>query len=201
MQIQNCINIPAQNFYSCSKLSVALKSRDLEMLFLHIKQNHCELQQTVCISPFQDLQYIWRSFCTYHVEDTTSQIMFDENNSYQFHILFSICHQLYYSLMKISFYNSAHKACQVCLFGRVNHTQRRMNKPLRIRDCCQGEVVPISNQFMTYYAPYRYSIYMYYETWRDHYFVGVPTFVFRLTFFSSIKRCYDARNNDKNMNS
>ena len=52
----------------------------------------------------------------------------------------------HYNPMEISFYKKQARAGHVCLLGGVNHAQRRMNKPLSIGDCCQGDVVPIKGQ-------------------------------------------------------
>ena len=43
-------------------------------------------------------------------------------------------------LMKFCFYKFA-RSSQVYLLGGINNTQLRTNRPLRINDCCQGQVV------------------------------------------------------------
>ena len=55
---------------------------------------------------------------------------------------------------KFPFTTSTHKMAMFACW----HAWRRMNKPLRIEDCCQGEAAPITNQcVMCYYAWISYA--------------------------------------------
>ena len=52
----------------------------------------------------------------------------------------------HYNRSRNSFHKQHALAGRVCLLGGVNHAQQRMDKPLSIGDCCQGDGVPIMGQ-------------------------------------------------------